>query len=296
MQRNKKLGLIVLIGVITLYLVSVSVLFDCQFFIAGVLTGVANIAIMVVVVGPFIWVANRERSHEDRKESNQLLGISAAIFMFYTMISYSSQYLNAYFQLEFNWVGKLVGFIAMLAIVATLPNLSFKEIGFQKPRKGVWKYIFSQLVAVFIIVLVGSIIMRLLGSQISAVQLTSDMSFETLFFFATTPGLDEEILFRGLLWVLIAQALPGKRQVGERKTDWNIIITTLLFGIVHGVAFDANLNIVFNLSMVILSGALGYLLAIVRNKYDSLFPTILLHNGVNLLAFTIPWLVQLVLR
>ncbi len=78
----------------------------------------------------------------------------------------------------------------------------------------------------------------------------------------------EEIAFRGYLldWF-------------RRKLSWNwsVLIVSILFGLVHGWA------------MAIPTAVIGFFAALLRRRYDSLWPPILLHAFNNGIAMILLW-------
>ncbi|WP_272953883.1 CPBP family intramembrane glutamic endopeptidase [Gracilibacillus saliphilus] len=59
------------------------------------------------------------------------------------------------------------------------------------------------------------------------------------------------------------------------------IITTLLFAFIHGITFGNHLSVIIDP---------GFVLGWIRANSGSILPAIVLHNGINLLATVVPWL------
>ena len=80
----------------------------------------------------------------------------------------------------------------------------------------------------------------------------------------------EEIAFRGYLLDWFRRRLSW---------NWSIIIVSLLFGLIHGWA------------MALPTAFIGLFAAVLRKRYDSLWPAILLHALNNGIAMAMLWIV-----
>ncbi|AYW46902.1 hypothetical protein C7K38_00070 [Tetragenococcus osmophilus] len=186
-----------------------------------------------------------------------------------------------------------------LATIALWPGMTWESIGFKMPKRESWKDTIQFLFNAVIILLVASIVLIVFFDQ-SAIDLTLDQrsatrTFETFLYYLVVPALEEELVFRGLLWILIAKALPRKENITGKNYNWNFIVTTFMFATIHDILFDAQLNFVFDPLMIILTGLGGAYFGIIREKSDSLFPSMIMHNGFHLVTFLVPGLVQLLL-
>ncbi|MCP4763885.1 MAG: CPBP family intramembrane metalloprotease [archaeon] len=86
------------------------------------------------------------------------------------------------------------------------------------------------------------------------------------------PGIWEEVVFRGLILTLLLKKYPDKKAA---------IISSLAFGIEHfhnliGAQLTAS-NILFTCAQVVNATSLGYVLAYIYLKTESLFPGIVFH-------------------
>lgn len=300
MKLNKKIGLTLLLILVGLYLFGVALFFDPTFIFSSFLTWGGNIAIATVIVGPFVWLMNRKKGRKEAQQSYSLLGLVALIFLIYTLLTSSGAPLNDLFQLEWNWIGKLIAFFVGVATIALWPGISWKEVGVTAPRKGSWLQVFKFLAPIFAFILIASVLLTVFFNQ-QSLDMTLDqrgtnMIVETFLFYAIIPGLEEELIFRGLLWVLVAQALPGSTRLSGVEVGWNFLIVTLIFATFHGVTFDANLNFVFDPLYIILAGIGGIYFGLIRNYSGSLIPAIIFHNCFHLMTYIIPWLVPIILN
>ena len=74
-------------------------------------------------------------------------------------------------------------------------------------------------------VLVISAVM--LGLSLAEPQMSA-VDTETVLFQAIVPGLDEELLFRGVLVLVLHRALTGRRSMWRGEAGWEVPITCLL--------------------------------------------------------------------
>ena len=104
-------------------------------------------------------------------------------------------------------------------------------------------------------------------------------NLETLLFQISMPGIDEEIIFRGILLGLMCSLLRNGRSIAWGPS---IMINTLLFGLVHAWGYqDGTLDI--NIASLVGSGLVGYVLTYITLKTRSILLAILTHNLCNFL-------------
>jgi hypothetical protein len=279
-RSDKKIGLLLLLAFVGAYLLGMVLLFDSVFIFQAFLFWGTNLAIVILLIGPFVWIMNWKKQGLHAQYSIRLLGLAALIFLINLLLLLSPSY-GWFSSLDWNWQGKLLSLALIGLFIVLWPGLTWRDIGFTRSRKGTWLRVFS--------ILAGAAVFWILAGS-AGVQPTK-INMETLLFQATMPGLEEELIFRGILWVLIARAIPGSRHLWGANVGWNLIVTTLLFALVHGVKFNEQLNLVFDPGIIIFSGVIGFLLGWVRAYSGSIIPVIVLHNGYNLLVVIVPWFV-----
>ncbi|WP_125047684.1 CPBP family intramembrane glutamic endopeptidase [Pontibacter arcticus] len=111
-----------------------------------------------------------------------------------------------------------------------------------------------------------------------------ELNFETLAFQLTMPGLDEEILFRGVLLGLLLTILSDKSAIGKFNFgNPSLLIISILFGLVHGLGFEHDQQIYFHFFNIFSTGLTGYGLGwIAINSRSILLPAVT-HNLFNFL-------------
>lgn len=83
----------------------------------------------------------------------------------------------------------------------------------------------------------------------------SEFNIETLAFQLTVPGIDEEIIFRGILLGLLMSTLKDKISFFGNPS---ILLTAILFGFWHSLTLDKNYSIDFNPIYFFQIGLAGY--------------------------------------
>jgi uncharacterized protein len=169
------------------------------------------------------------------------------------------------------WFGKSVALTGTLAIAA-LPAFGFERCGItlrQKP--GSWPaWIFTGVSCLFFLIIAiatGS------GHPGSA---------DTISFEATMPGLEEETFFRGLLLLALDKAFTARRRIFGADLGWSALLTSLLFGCLHGISYSYHHGTVsFDALHFLDSFVAANLLVWVRERTGSLVAPILAHNIGN---------------
>ena len=175
-------------------------------------------------------------------------------------------------ELSLNWYGKGLAILGTLTMLYYLPGVSFRAAGV------CWKQTEGSLGPV-----VTTAVMTILSATIISgiVSTSPNTTLEWLAFQATMPGLDEELFMRGLLLLLLHQAFGKNLRFWGIETGWGLWLTTLLFGLLHGVAWtDAGLAL--NFPAIVMTGTIGFVEGWLRERSGSLVAPILFHNGFNL--------------
>jgi membrane protease YdiL (CAAX protease family) len=182
----------------------------------------------------------------------------------------SSPALGAFRDFDWNWQGKLVSIFATLVFLVACRSLSFEEVGLTSRLKpGWWK-----AVVAFLVVAVG------LWARRSGVLHWPNR--ETFAYQATMPGIDEEILVRGVFLAIFTRAFGQWRTGRTTSFGWPALLTSLLFGFLH-VAGVSSTGVAFYWSQMTAAGV-GLALWYVRERTGSVWPAVVLHNVYNLLV------------
>lgn len=273
MEQNKKAALLLIF--IGLYLIGSALINDGAFLSRGLVNWGLWMAITTFLLGPFVWICNQRNPGISGRKSLTLLCLAGVILLINLLLLLSPR-LWWFANLHWNWQGKLISLAAALVFVQLWFGQSWEKMGFTLPRPGSWVRIIS--------ILAGAAVFFAVGSSGNP----GSIDFETVLFQASMPGFEEELIFRGILWMLIEQTLPGTRKLWNANAGWNLIITTFIFALVHGVTFDNDFSLIINPSSLISTGAAGFVMGWIRAYSRSILPSVVLHNGINLLAYIVP--------
>lgn len=121
------------------------------------------------------------------------------------------------------------------------------------------------------------VVQTLLGALGGMMSGGVEFNLERLLFQLSMPGIDEEIMFRGVLLGLMCSAL---RTAGAAWRNPAIVINGVLFGLVHSLSFvDGSLQ--FNVAPFIWTGMIGYALSYITLRTRSILIPMLTHNLCN---------------
>ncbi len=104
-----------------------------------------------------------------------------------------------------------------------------------------------------------------------------------LIYLALMPGLNEELVYRGLLLGLANRISPPRWTILQARIGWGALITSLLFGLLHGFWIEAGVGAHFNLVVVFFNGLVGLAYAWQRERTGSMLFPILTHGVVDFL-------------
>ena len=173
------------------------------------------------------------------------------------------------------WISKILEAILAVAFIFLYRKISFKEYGFTTTmQKGSLKPIIIVLIAVTVLV--------------NGVQYLSKgfagSDTETLLYQATMPGIAQELIFRGVLLGLLNKAFGKTWKVFGANIGWGVVITSVLYGLIHGLFADTGFDIQLDLTKIVVTGLIGFVLAWAKERSGSLIPAIAGHNLINVVG------------
>jgi len=175
-----------------------------------------------------------------------------------------------------NWSGKLYSVIFTLLFL----YLSRKVL-----TKGQTGLTFRQAPGS---ILPASIVTFALAAWASMVGIASPkgaLDIQTLLYLAIMPGLNEELVYRGYMLGILNRIAPAKIRLLGAPVSWGVIVTSLLFGLLHGFWFDKHLTI--QVEGIALGNAMfsGLIFAWLRERTGSLVLPVLAHGVEDFLYF-----------
>jgi uncharacterized protein len=200
----------------------------------------------------------------------------AVFLVHYHVIWLTPDFLYTLAGLEFrwNWPAKFFGIIFSLAVIfiylKRIENVKLETIGltFKQNPNSVFK---SLILLTFIVVILN-------------IGKTFHFPFdqvETLLYQASMPGIDEEIMFRGILLYILSRAIVSSEfTVVGAKLNWACIFVSVLFGLVHGIRYSDGV-IGVSLFTTLITGLQGFCFVWSRQLTGSVLLPIIIHNCVN---------------
>lgn len=165
---------------------------------------------------------------------------------------------------HWNWTGKILSILLGLGAAAAC-RLHRSEVGLRLPtgrRAWAWSAV-GVLAAITFSVAVNF-----------SVRDHAPPDAEALAFQALMPGLDEELIFRGVGLAMLARGYGGAR-------TWpGVAVTMVVFGLVHTTALDHG-RLHVNIMPLLYVLPVGLLLAVLRVRSRSLLGPLLAHNLSN---------------
>lgn len=218
----------------------------------------------LVVILPLLLIFMKERTKENYL---RVLSIVGCYFIYYFALTL--QYHFDCFNIidgSWNWDGKIYGIVCGIAIYfifrRQLSNNNFFTL---KQDKVGLKSALKVAIAILSIAILGGVVND------------REFNIETLLFQISMPGIDEEIMYRGVLLGLMCSAL---RAGGAAWRNPSIIINAVLFGLVHSLSLgDGALQ--FNSVNFMWTGLLGYGFGYITIKTRSILIPMLTHNLYN---------------
>jgi len=138
---------------------------------------------------------------------------------------------------HYNWTGKVLELIVSVVAIALLlsfDNWKREEFGLTLAfNKGTGRDVLRFLIPVLLVESVA--LWFLIPGQVP--------TFEDHLFQLTAPGITEELAFRGVLLALVDRAFLGRRRILGAELGWSTVVTSILFGLWHGLDVSSNLKV-----------------------------------------------------
>ena len=179
---------------------------------------------------------------------------------------------------HYNWTGKLLELVTSLVAITLLTGFGdwkWEDFGFRVSfNAGTWGDVVRFLLPILCVDTIALWFLVPAGRP----------SLEDHLFQLTTPGITEEIAFRGVLLGLLDRAFPGRLRVVGAELGWSTVVTSLLFGLWHGLDVGPNFAISLQIAPMVIPTLGGFVLAWCRARSGSLILAILFHSGMNEVA------------
>jgi uncharacterized protein len=169
---------------------------------------------------------------------------------------------------SWNWNGKILGILFGILCYFIFRHLFMDHDYFTLKQDKT--YLKKSLIVSISVVIFATVIWYIFGK--------SEFDIESLAFQLTLPGIDEEIMYRGILLGLLMSVLKGQvRFIGNPS----LLISSVLFGIIHALKLNEGFIPNFNLIYFLQTGLAGYAWGWVTIKSKSIVLAIISHNFSN---------------
>lgn len=261
--------------------------------------GLVTVLILLLLSVPLflvaLWsarLAARDRPHQF---APQLMDITMAMvlvgaLMAVTTLALMLPQVGPFQYLHWNWQGKTLDMLWLLALIALLPRPLQQELGWQwRINRGTGG---EAAFNIFLWFVIGFVIAHqgMFGDPVELAR--TELTVERLLFDISHPNLAEEILFRGLLLALLDRVFRPNWTLFGARIGWGVVITAWLFGLAHGVVIDteaslltgtgSGLGITLDIVWLLQTFVMGLALGWIRALTGSLWPAFLGHCAPEL--------------
>jgi len=207
---------------------------------------------------------------KDRKLGNLKVLLAFSIFfivnstLLYLPIEYNElKLVNG----NWNWTGKVYAILGAFIFLMVYRKFELKDyfLTLKQDKKNLKKGI----IILSSILLIQVILDAIYGGS-------REWNNESILYQLTMPGINEEIAYRGIMLGLLVKILKPNNILHPA-----IIVTSILFGMGHGLFLNSNFELVFNAGPFIGTMVLGMIWAWVTIKTGSILLALLSHNLSN---------------
>jgi membrane protease YdiL (CAAX protease family) len=175
---------------------------------------------------------------------------------------------------HWSWQESLLSIAWPIVLLLVAPGISSDLLGVtSRLRPGSLK----PAIIAFAFVLMIPLVFLALGSRLT-------LNAEGWIFLLLMPGLAEELVFRGVFQSLLNQVFGKPGSFANAKFGWSLPITSLLFAAANGLfSVDSELHV----HIALIRGLPPFLSSLVacwvRERTDTIWPTVIGHNLFNLI-------------
>jgi len=171
---------------------------------------------------------------------------------------------------EHNWIGKVIGIALTLGMYLLLPRPLRAETGiFAMPRTSEWKST----------VVVSAALLLTFWAIASVFRDGKPLTGEAFLFQATMPGLDEEMMYRGVLLALLVGALGKPLSIAGIRIGWGALPVVAFFGLAHGLTEALSAE---TLASIFAATVMGAGLLWLKERTSSIWVAVAVHNLANI--------------
>lgn len=229
----------------------------------------------MLVISPLIYIGFRKQADKFIQQI-KYIGIFVGFYLLNNLIYLLPHYIKSlrFINGNCNWEAKILSLFMGIVFIMVFRNLSKKECGltFKQEKKSLKNYFMGALLLCLVI-----------GGALYALIFHSRELFsrETVLFEILIPGIEEELIYRGILLALLNKVYNKNFTLGGARFGWGLIIVSLSFGLVHGLQVGSTFRITFNPIPILLTSFMGFWFGWIKERTGSLVLPICMHNLTN---------------
>jgi membrane protease YdiL (CAAX protease family) len=175
--------------------------------------------------------------------------------------------------LHWKWQESLLSSAWPFLVVALVPGISLASIGVTSRFRSGW---LKPSIVALLVAMAVPVVFFMLGAR-------KKLDGEGWAFLLMMPGLAEELVFRGVYQSLLNRVFGKPWRLANAEFGWGLIVTAILFAGSNGlVAVDPQLHPRIVLSAAIAPVMLSFVSGWVRERTDSVWPSVFGHNLSNI--------------
>jgi uncharacterized protein len=238
-----------------------------------VVRAVLTVLVSLAAISPVLLVA----LFTSRTRRRKLLLVVAAVLLLDMTLAMAPA-VGPFRGLTWNWQGKLLETLVTVCFAALLSCVSLRDLGLgfrlvPGSARSVW--------IATLLCLAGAAVPVSLGMGLP-------LTWETLLFQASLPGLSEEFVFRGAMQSLLDRVFDRPWKLLGASLGWGSILPALYCIALHVFHVGKQGAIAFSLGGLPSALILGLMLAWMRERSGSVWPGVVAHNGFNTLQVVGP--------
>ena len=229
---------------------------------------VLQAGLILVCVLPFVLVAVW---HSRTRRWSLLLFVASLVILNVALGEIPRVY--GFQHLHWSWQECLLSIAWPFLLIALVPGISLVSVGLTSRLRPGW--LKPSIVALLLALAVPAVFF-MLGAR-------KKLDAEGWVFLLIMPGLAEELVFRGVFQSLLNRVFGKPWRFAHAEFGWGLIITAILFAGFNGlVAVDPQLHPRIVLHAAIAPVMLSLVSGWVRERTDSVWPSVFGHNLSNL--------------
>ncbi len=225
----------------------------------------------LIILLPFIFLAGKIKKGELRT-----LAIFFVLYMLWFILTTGLAGIFLFEGQQWNWTGKLAGFLLGVFILYRSKMFSYRETG--------WTLRFTPNSVMPVLIMMLVVLAIRLAIYMTLQTSNPNFNTETVLFQCTLPAIGDEIIFRGIFLALLNRIFPQGENILGFPLGWGALITSLLYGLVQGVVLQNGLHLQINLIHILLGFFTGLIAAMLKERCGSLLPAIVFHALWNLIG------------